>query len=73
MTDVRYQVDGQIAGGGSEDWQPAAASDKIFDSPEEAFTLTTRPLSTGPHRITVRATDAAGNSSYKAVTINVKS
>jgi hypothetical protein len=73
VTDVRYQVDGQIAGGGSEDWQPAAASDKIFDSPEEAFTLTTRPLSTGPHRITVRATDAAGNSSYKAVTIHVKS
>jgi hypothetical protein len=77
VTDVRYRVDGQIneemGGGGSEDWQPAAASDKIFDSPEEGFILVTRPLSTGPHRITVRATDAAGNNSYKAVTIDIKS
>ena len=66
VVNVRYQIDGQ------GDWQPAAASDKIFDSPQEAFTIVTRPLSVGPHRITVRATDAAGNSSYKAVTVSVQ-
>ena len=66
VVNVRYQIDGQ------GDWQPAAASDKIFDSPQEAFTIVTRPLSVGAHRITVRATDAAGNSSYKAVTVSVQ-
>ncbi len=72
VADVRYQVDGNLSAGTTGDWQPAAASDKIFDSPQEAFTLVTRPLSAGPHRITIRATDAAGNSSYKALTIIVK-
>ncbi|HUO10926.1 MAG TPA: hypothetical protein VM008_21670 [Phycisphaerae bacterium] len=67
VVSVRYQIDGQ------GDWQPASASDKIFDSPQEAFTIVTRPLSVSAHRITVRATDAAGNSSYKAVTVSVKS
>lgn len=66
IVDVRLQVDNQ------GDWQPAAASDKMFDSPNEAFTATTRALAPGNHRITVRVTDAAGNSSYKAVTVTVK-
>jgi len=66
ISDVRYQIDGQ------GDWQPAAASDKIFDSPHEGFTIVTRPLATGGHRITVRATDAKGNSCYKAATVTVK-
>jgi len=70
VVDVRFRVDGQISGGG--DWQPAAASDKIFDSAQEAFTVVTGPLSAGGHRVTVRATDSQGNSSYKTVTVVVK-
>ncbi|GEM_PF-1290833 len=66
IVDVRYQVDGR------GDWQPAAASDTIFDSPKEAFTAATTPLSTGGHRIAIRATDAHGNASYKSVTVTIK-
>ena len=66
IVEVRFQIDSQV------DWQLAAASDKIFDSPSEGFTLTTKALSASSHRITVRATDAQGNSSYQAVTVNVK-
>ncbi len=66
IVDVRYIVDGQT------DWQPAVASDKIFDLPTEAFTLVTNALPAGEHRITVRATDSAGNSCYEAVTATVK-
>lgn len=60
---VRYQIDGQ------GDWRPATPSDKIFDSLNEAFTVVTRPLPASGHRITIRATDSAGNTSYKAVTV----
>ncbi|MGN6367800.1 MAG: hypothetical protein ACTHN5_06025 [Phycisphaerae bacterium] len=66
VVNVRYQIDGQ------GDWQPALAFDKIFDSPQEAFTIVTHPMSVGAHRVTVRSTDSAGNSSYKAVTVSVQ-
>jgi hypothetical protein len=66
LSEVRFQVDG------GQDWQVAKSSDTIFDSPSEAFTLTTRQLSAGGHRITVRAMDAAGNCAYKAVSVTVK-
>jgi sugar lactone lactonase YvrE len=66
IADVRYQIDGQ------GDWQPAAASDKIFDSAQESFTIVTPPLSAAGHRITVRAVDAQGNAAYKTVTVTVK-
>jgi hypothetical protein len=66
VTDIRYQIDSQ------GDWQPAAPSDNMFDSPKEAFTIATRPLSAAGHRITIRATDAAGNSAYKAVAVTIK-
>lgn len=65
VVEVRYQING------GEDWHPAASSDKIFDSPSESFTLVTKPLSAGSHRITVRATDALGNSAYDALTVKV--
>jgi hypothetical protein len=66
VADVRFQVDGQ------GDWQPAAPSDKLFDSPTEGFTLTTRALAVGAHVITVRVTDALGNIGYQAVTVEIK-
>ncbi|MEI8195387.1 MAG: Ig-like domain-containing protein [Phycisphaerae bacterium] len=65
VTEVRFQIDNQ------GDWQPASASDKMFDSPTEGFTLTTRNLASGAHSITVRATDAAGNMGYQTVTVNL--
>ncbi len=64
--DVRFQIDG------TGDWQPASPSDKIFDSPQEAFTVATRPLAAGNHRITIRATDAHGNSAFENVTVTIK-
>ena len=66
ITEVRYQVDGQA------DWLSAGALDKIFDSPSEAFTLTTRPLAIGNHKIAVRATDSQGNTGYQSITVSVK-
>ncbi len=66
ITDVRYQVDGD------KDWHPATASDKIFDSPSEGFSAVTRELAIGEHRVTVKAADAQGNVSYKAVMVVVK-
>jgi hypothetical protein len=65
IVQVAFQVD-------SGDWQPAAASDKIFDSPTEAFELRTYPLAAGAHRITVRAVDSQGNTRYSAVSIEIK-
>jgi len=65
ITDVRYRIDGEA------DWHPAAASDKIFDSPAEGFAAVTRVLAPGTHRITVKAADAQGNVSYQALTLTV--
>lgn len=62
---VAFQVDS------GKYWQPAAASDKIFDSPLEGFSARTGKLSAGPHRITIRAVDAAGNKTYKSVLVTV--
>ena len=66
IVDVRYQVDGE------EGWHLATASDKMFDSPSEAFTFTTRALAVGGHQVAVRATDEAGNVAYKSATVVVK-
>jgi sugar lactone lactonase YvrE len=66
IVEVRYKVDGY------PDWHPAVASDKIFDSPSEGFSAETRELAAGEHRVTVKATDAQGNVSYKAVMVTVK-
>lgn len=66
ISEIRYQIDGQ------GDWQPAVASDKIFDSPTEGFTLTTRTLPAGAHQLTLKVTDARGNIGYQVVTVSVK-
>jgi hypothetical protein len=55
----------------SKNWRPAAASDTIFDSPLEAFRGRTGVLTSGPHRIVVKAVDAAGNEAYASVLVNV--
>ena len=65
IAEVRMQVSGQT------DWTQGKAADGMFDSLAEAFTATTRVLPAGAYRLTVRVTDTAGNSSYKAVTAKV--
>ncbi len=62
---VRIQVDS------SKNWRPAAASATIFDSPLEGFRGRTGVLTSGPHRIVVKAVDAAGNEAYASVLVNV--
>jgi hypothetical protein len=62
---VAFQVDS------GKYWQPAAASDKIFDAPLEGFSARTGKLAAGPHRITIRAVDAKGNKTYKSVMVTV--
>ncbi len=55
----------------SKNWRPAAASATIFDSPLEGFRGRTGVLARGPHRIVVKAVDAAGNEAYASVLVNV--
>jgi len=57
---------------GSSEWAAAAASDGIFDSNFEAFTITTQPLKKGEHVIEVKALDQAGNSATTKVTAKVE-
>ena len=44
-----------------EEWQVIFPDDGIFDSKREALLLHTNSLPTGEHTITIRVTDAAGN------------
>jgi sugar lactone lactonase YvrE len=59
-------VQGKADGGDSV---AAAASDGLFDSPSEAFTLTLPGLAAGSHKITVETVDQAGNSATQTVTV----
>ncbi len=65
ITAVSLQVDS------SKNWRPAAASATIFDSPLEGFHGRTGVLTGGPHRIVVKAVDAAGNEAYASVLVTV--
>ncbi len=62
---VQYRI-------GSDDWASAAASDGIFDSGFEAFTITTQPLGEGEHTIEVKAINQAGNSATTEVTAKIE-
>ena len=53
-------------------WQPAAGSTSIMDSPLEAFSVETRSLSAGAHRVVVRVTDAQGNRSYRSILVHIR-
>jgi len=73
---------GQAADGGRIDaiaysldsateWVTVLPEDGICDSNSEKFTVRVKDVKPGKHRLTVRATDAAGNTGYKSVTVNV--
>ncbi len=65
ISGVEYTVDS------SQDWQAVAASDRIYDSPEESATFVTASLKPGPHQIAVRATDGNGNQAVKNLVITI--
>jgi hypothetical protein len=65
VSQVEFAVDS------GEDWQAVAASDRIYDSPDEAATFVTASLKPGPHQIAVRATDENGNQAMKNLVISI--
>ncbi|HMD53323.1 MAG TPA: hypothetical protein VKJ65_02095, partial [Phycisphaerae bacterium] len=66
VTQVSFKIDS------AKNWQPAAASDTIFDSPLEGFRARTQALDPGSHRVVIRATDGKGNVSYASVLVKVQ-
>jgi hypothetical protein len=66
VTAVSFQIDS------GKNWQPAAASDTIFDSPLEGFTARTQALDPGSHRVVIRASDSQGNTAYASVLVTVQ-
>lgn len=62
---VQYKIDDQDA------WSAAAPQQHLLDSAQEAFTLTTPPLTPGAHKITVEAINEADNTGVATLTVNV--
>jgi hypothetical protein len=62
---VDYAVDA------GDDWQAAYSSDMLYDSPDETVKFVVTKLAAGPHQVTIRAADAAGNMAYETVMITV--
>ncbi len=62
---VQYQIDKV------KDVYSAAADQGMFDSTSSPFTIRTLAQTSGPHTITVTATDEAGNSSTTSTTLTV--
>ncbi len=59
---LEYAVDGG-------DWMPFFPVDDLLDSAEERFELELKDLEGGPHIVSVRATDAAGNTASAEITV----
>jgi hypothetical protein len=62
---VQYTIDGQ-------EWTSAYPVDGVFDSLEEPFQITTRPLVPGNYTLIVNAFDSEGNIGIEKVLIEVK-
>ena len=56
----------------NDQFVPVLPTDLIFDSTSEAWSATISDLSPGPHVLTLRATDARGNSVYRSVIFEIK-
>jgi hypothetical protein len=65
VASLEYAVDS------AENWQLVLPSDKIADSPEEAYEFKVGGLTAGAHQIMFRATDAAGNRAFESIGITV--
>ena len=62
---VSYSIDS------SDDWQAAASSDMLYDSPDETVRFVARDLAAGTHQIAVRAEDSQGNTAYETLIVTV--
>ncbi|MHC4075467.1 MAG: Ig-like domain-containing protein [Planctomycetota bacterium] len=62
---VEYTIDSK------DSWKAATPEDGIYDTTEEDFVVTIQALEEGEHIITVKASDAAGNTRYKTLKINI--
>lgn len=65
ITRVQYVVDAE------EHWHVVAPVDLIYDSTAEAFVVIIADLSPGPHVVTLRVEDQAGNTRYEAVEVDI--
>ena len=52
-------------------WHSLAPDGGVSDAPKLAFHVTLKALTPGPHMVSVRAVDAAGNSATRAVRVTV--
>jgi hypothetical protein len=62
---LEYSIDS------SQDWQSVLPADTIADSPEEAYQFVISNLASGPHQITLRASDSKGNRSFASMNVTV--
>jgi hypothetical protein len=62
---VEYTIDSK------DSWKAATPEDGIFDTTEEDFVITIQALDEGEHIITIKTSDAAGNTRYKTLKINI--
>ncbi|OQY99362.1 MAG: hypothetical protein B6D35_09285 [Candidatus Brocadia sp. UTAMX2] len=65
LVKVQYTVDGQ-------EWVSAYPVDGVFDSPDESFQITTKPLMPGDYTLVVNAFDSEGNIGIGKVLFEVK-
>jgi hypothetical protein len=65
VASLEYEVNSQ------DDWQTVLPSDKIADSPEEAYRFTVSGLGSGSHQIALRARDAHGNPAHESIAITI--
>lgn len=63
---VKFAVDS------TDNWQAVLPDDLIYDSTRESITVKIPGLSPGSHVVTLRATDALGNSHYVAEVIEIR-
>ena len=63
---IHYSVDS------ATEWTAVLPADGICDSDSEKVSATLKALKPGPHRITLRVTDALGNTAFKSVTVTAK-
>ncbi len=63
---LEYAVDS------NDDWQTVLPSDKIADSPDEAYSFTIPSLASGTHQVTLRASDSRGNQAFESVQVTIE-
>ncbi len=55
----------------TDQWEPALPEDLIYDSTQEAFSISIVDLAPGPHVVTLRASDSRGNARYEAILLEM--